>query len=52
MIGGIPYGGQIPASSFEEAQALVPFARVDGKLIDEIPYEAEFTPLMWNGEIH
>jgi hypothetical protein len=52
LIDGLSYGGQIPARSFEEAQKLVPFAVVDGRLIDEVPYEEEFTPMIWNGRVH
>lgn len=32
---GSMYGGQIPAHSWDEAQALVPFALVDGELVAE-----------------
>ncbi len=47
LIDDVLYGGQIPARSWDEAQTLVPFAEIDGELIEEIPYieeEALFVP--------
>jgi len=35
-IGGSMYSGQIPAMSWAEAETLVPFALVDGELVEEI----------------
>lgn len=35
-IGGSMYAGQIPALSWAEAESLVPFALVDGEIIEEI----------------
>jgi len=39
QIENVTYGGQIPARSIAEAQMLLPFAEVDGELIEEIPFE-------------
>lgn len=54
-IDGVPYGGHIPARSFEEAQELCPF-EIDGKLIAEYDMDGESLEpealLLWNGEIH
>lgn len=35
-IAGSMYSGQIPAMSWAEAESLVPFALVDGELVEEI----------------
>ena len=39
-IDGLAYSGRVPARSFDEAQELVPFAQVDGKLVDD--YECAY----------
>ena len=36
-IAGAMYSGQIPAQSWAEAESLVPFALVDGELVEERP---------------
>lgn len=41
-IDGMLFGGQISAKSWEHAEELVPFAEVDGKLVEEIPFEGSF----------
>lgn len=53
-IDGLMYGGTLPARSFDEAQALLPFAEVDGELIAEIhlpDHEPIFLP-KYSGVIH
>jgi len=48
-IDGKLYGGTLPARSWDEAQALVPFAEVDGELIAEFhlpDHEPIFVPNM------
>lgn len=46
QIDGLPYGGQIPARSWDDAQTLVPFAVIDGELVAEIPYDDDHRFMM------